>query len=262
MRQCQASRGRTLSKGTDAAKASRQATGTDAGSRPDPVCFGTRDRPSHLGVRGAESLLSEWHSPSRRSAGQPAGAIEERRSDAGATLMRSDGCWRHHLGGGADQPPPVRTQTRQSRFWPTDAAAGAATVPRDERTRSNARLAGSSRRERANGIGSGNAQPRPQSGKKRDNHWLVPPAHGGASGIFGRSAGRGLRHRLRCTEVASRLAIRSADGAGLGRLPGASEHCLGGVRQRASASRTISEIVLRHGRRRWRTTTAGRQRPQ
>jgi hypothetical protein len=71
----------------------------------------------------AESSLSERHSPSNRSTGQPAGEFGERRSDAGATLRSGVGCWRHRLGDGADQPPPIRTTTQQ-RLAPVDRCGG------------------------------------------------------------------------------------------------------------------------------------------
>ena len=113
MRQEHTSWGVVRSKGTDAAKAPNRATGSGAGSRPDPVCFSTQDSPHASAWDAAESLLSGRHSPSNRSAGQPVGVFGERQSEAGATLWSEVGRWRHRLGGGADQPPPVRSRTLQ-----------------------------------------------------------------------------------------------------------------------------------------------------
>lgn len=77
-----------------------------------PVRLGARDSHPHSGATAAESLLSGRHSPSNRAVGQPAGVFGERRRGTGATRCGCDGRWRYHLGGGADQPPPVHTMTR------------------------------------------------------------------------------------------------------------------------------------------------------
>jgi hypothetical protein len=83
------------------------------------------------------------------------------------------------------------------------------------------RLAGDSRRERMNRIGDGSAVLGPRPGRRVD-HRSVPPAHGGAWTLRTKR-GRGLRFRLRSTEVASRMVFGSTGGAGQGRLRDASD---------------------------------------
>jgi hypothetical protein len=130
------------------------------------------------------------------------------------------------------------------------------------RTRSNARLAGNGRWERANGIGRGIAETQAQPGTTRDlltcapgtrrRMWTLWTKHGSRSPISLAMYGGGTA-----------AGLRVGHGAGFGRLHGASGCCYGRIHQRASASRTISgRLCFGTLRRRWGTTTARGERPQ
>jgi hypothetical protein len=113
--------------------------------------------------------------------------------------------------GGADQPPPVRSGTLQMSVSADSGSGRIGDRPsgRGEHAAMRAwpATAGGSGRTAS---AAATRNPGPQSGKKRDVHWLVPPAHGGVCGLSGRNTGRGLRHRLRCTEAVARQAFGSA----------------------------------------------------
>jgi hypothetical protein len=150
-----------------------------------------------------------------------------------------------------------------SRPRPTAAAAGLATVPRDAANTQQCAPgqqwqvgAGERHRQRRRG------NPGPQSGTTRVLLTCTPGTRRQMWTLWTKHGSRSLAS-LAMYKDGSEAGLRVGHGAGFGRLHDTSGCCFGSVRQRASASRTISGgLCFGTLRRSWGTTTARRQRPQ
>jgi hypothetical protein len=235
MRRRHAPRGVHWSKGTDAAKARTGKPDSTLGPDLIRCASAHRTAPALRCGKLRRACSPNGIAPRMVRPGNRFGTFGERWRDAGATLWSKTGCWRHRLGGGADQPTPVQSRTPQNvglgrpkqwQEWRPPLGAW--------RTRSNARLAGNGRWERANGIGRGSAETQASvwdnaclltcTPGTRRRMWTLWMKHGSRSltslAMYGGGTAAGLRvgrrSRLRQTPRCQRMLLRQDSPACVG----------------------------------------------